>query len=156
MKSKSITDGPERVFGEDAFEAITAFADHERIDGASVTAIGAVSEAKVGWYDLAAKKYKSIEVREQCEVLSLMGDVAKGDDGKTSLHLHAVLSLQDGFVRSGHFLFGLVQPTFEVTIAETVPHLRRKKRADLGITLSLGTPRPVDRFRSFAFTLSRR
>jgi hypothetical protein len=63
MKSKSIKEGPERVFvlilgpGEDAFKAITGFADRERIDGASVTAIGAFSEAKVGWFDLAAKKY---------------------------------------------------------------------------------------------------
>jgi uncharacterized protein len=141
MKSRSIKEGPERVFvlildpGEEAFKAITEFADRERIDGASVTAIGAFSEAKVGWFDLAAKKYKPIEVKEQCEVLSLMGDVAKGDDGKASLHLHAVLGLQDGSLRGGHFLTGSVQPTLEVTITETVAHLRRKKRADLGIAL---------------------
>ena len=64
MKSKSIKVGPERVFvlildrGEEAFEAITGFASREQIDGASVTAIGAFSEAKVGWFDLAAKTYK--------------------------------------------------------------------------------------------------
>jgi uncharacterized protein len=141
MKSRSIKEGPERVFvlildpGEEAFKAITEFADREQIDGASVTAIGAFSEARVGWFDLAAKKYKPIEVKEQCEVLSLMGDVAKGDDGKASLHLHAVLGLQDGSVRGGHFLSGSVQPTLEVTITETVAHLRRQKRADLGIAL---------------------
>ena len=141
MKSRSIKEGPERVFvlildpGEEAFKAITEFADRERIDGASVAAIGAFSEAKVGWFDLAAKEYKPIEVKQQCEVLSLMGDVAKGDDGKASLHLHAVLGLQDGSLRGGHFLSGSVQPTLEVTITETVAHLRRKKRADLGIAL---------------------
>ena len=141
MKSRSIKEGPERVFvlildpGEEAFRALTEFSDRERIDGASVAAIGAFSEAKVGWFDLAAKKYKPIEVKEQCEVLSLMGDIAKGDDGKASLHLHAVLGLQDGSVRGGHFLSGSVQPTLEVTITETVAHLRRKKRADLGIAL---------------------
>jgi predicted DNA-binding protein with PD1-like motif len=88
VKSKSIKEGPDRVFvlildqGEDAFKAIADFANRERIDGASVTAIGAFSEAKVGWFDLAAKKYKPIAVKEQCEVLSLMGDIAQGDDGK--------------------------------------------------------------------------
>jgi uncharacterized protein len=141
MKSRSIKEGPERVFvlildaSEEAFKAIAEFADREQIDGASVTAIGAFSEAKVGWFDLAARKYKPIEVKEQCEVLSLMGDVAMGDDGKASLHLHAVLGLQDGSVRGGHFLSGLVQPTLEVTITETVAHLRRRKRPDLGIAL---------------------
>jgi predicted DNA-binding protein with PD1-like motif len=141
MKSRSIKEGPERVFvlildpGEEAFKAITEFADREQIDGASVSAIGAFSEAEVGWFDLAAKKYRPIEVKEQCEVLSLMGDIARGDDGKASLHLHAVLGLQDGSLRGGHFLTGSVQPTLEVTITETVTHLRRKKRADLGIAL---------------------
>ena len=141
MRSKSIKEGPNRVFvlildqGEEAFAAITEFANRERIDGASITAVGAFSEAKVGWFDLAARKYKPIVVKEQCEVLSLIGDVAQGDDGKASLHLHAVLGLQDGSLRGGHFLSGSVQPTLEVTITETVEHLRRKRCADLGIAL---------------------
>ena len=141
MKSKSINNGVERIFvmildqGEEAFKAITDFADSEKITGASVTAIGAFSTARVGWFDLAAKKYKPIEVREQCEVLSLIGDVAQGDDGKASLHLHAVLGLQDGTLRGGHLLSGSVQPTLEVTITESVVHLRRKKHPDLGIAL---------------------
>jgi predicted DNA-binding protein with PD1-like motif len=141
MKSKSVASGAERVFvlildqGEEAPKAIVDFAEKERIDGASVSAIGAFAQAKVGWFDLPAKKYKPIDVNEQCEVLSLMGDIATGDDGRASLHLHAVLGLQDGSVRGGHFLSGSVRPTLEVTIRETVPHLRRKKRADLGIAL---------------------
>ena len=141
MKSKSVASGAERVFvlildqGEEALKAIVDFAEKERIDGASVSPIGAFAEAKVGWFDLSAKKYKPIDVNEQCEVLSLMGDIAKGDDGRASLHLHAVLGLQDGSVRGGHFLSGSVRPTLEVTIRETVAHLRRKKRADLGIAL---------------------
>jgi hypothetical protein len=141
MKSKSINDGVERTFvvildqGEEAFKSITDFAEHEKVTGASVSAIGAFSKAKVGWFDLAAKKYRPIEINEQCEVLSLMGDVAQDDDGKASLHLHAVLGLRDGSVRGGHFLSGTVRPTLEVTITETAAHLRRKKRADLGIAL---------------------
>jgi hypothetical protein len=100
MKSKSINDGAERTFvlildqGEEGFKSITEFADREKISGASVTAIGAFSKAKVGWFDLGAKQYRPIEVNEQCEVLSLLGDVAEGDDGKASLHLHAVLGLR--------------------------------------------------------------
>ena len=35
-------------------------------------------EAKVGWFDLAAKTYKQIAVSEQREVLSLIGDLAEG------------------------------------------------------------------------------
>jgi uncharacterized protein len=121
--------------GEEAFKAISEFADREKMTGASVSAIGAFSTAKVGWFDLAAKQYRPIEVNEQCEVLSLIGDVAQGDDGKASLHLHAVLGLRDGTLRGGHLLSGSVQPTLEVTITETAVHLHRKKRDDLGIAL---------------------
>jgi predicted DNA-binding protein with PD1-like motif len=141
MKSKSINDGVERTYvlvldqGEEAFKAITEFAGKEKLSGASVSAIGAFSRAHLGWFDLAEKKYAPIDVGAQCEVLSLMGDIAQGDDGKPSLHLHAVLGLKDGTVRGGHFLSGTVQPTLEVTIRETVVHLRRKKRDDLGIAL---------------------
>lgn len=141
MKSKSFKEGAERIFvlildqGEEAFKSITEFANREHIDGASISAIGAFSQAEVGWFDLTAKRYKPIQVAEQCEVLSLIGDLAKSDDGKASLHLHAVLGLQDGTCRGGHFLSGAVQPTLEVTILETALHLRRKKRADLGIAL---------------------
>ena len=141
MKSKTLVDGSERTFvlildsAEEAFAAISKFADQEDISGASVTAIGAFERAKVGWFDFDAKKYKPIAVGEQCEVLSLLGDIAEGDDGKASLHLHAVLGLSDGSVRGGHLLEGIVRPTLEVTITETAAHLRRKKRKDLGIAL---------------------
>lgn len=141
MKSKAIDDGVERTFvlildpEEEAFKSIADFANHEKITGASVFAIGAFSRAKVGWFDLAARKYRPVDVNEQCEVLSLIGDVAQGDDGRASLHLHAVLGLEDGTLRGGHFLSGSVQPTLEVTITETVVHLRRKRRPDLGIAL---------------------
>lgn len=141
MKAKSVTVGSERTFvlvldqGEEAFGAITDFANKEQVGGAAVTAIGTFAHAEVGWLDLAAKGYKRIAVNEQCEVLSLIGDVAESDNGKASLHLHAVLGLQDGSVRGGHFLSGSVRTTLEVTINETVKHMRRKKRPDLGIAL---------------------
>jgi predicted DNA-binding protein with PD1-like motif len=121
--------------GEEAFAAITGFAGRENLRGASVTALGAFERATVGWFDVAAKSYREISVDEQCEVLSAIGDIAEGDDGKPSLHLHVVLGLRDGSTRGGHLLRAVVQPTLEVTVVEAPVHLRRKKRPDLGIAL---------------------
>src|ERR1700744_5411018 len=141
MKSKVVVDGQERTFvlildqAEEAFQTLSKFADRENITGASVTAIGAFERAKVGWFDISAKRYKPISVAEQCEVLSLAGDVAQGDDGKASLHLHAVLGLSDGSVRGGHLLDGTVRPTLEVTLFEPAAHWRRKKLPELGPSL---------------------
>jgi predicted DNA-binding protein with PD1-like motif len=141
MKSKTFVANSGRAFvlildqGEEALKTITDFATKQMILGASVSAIGAFATARLGWFDLSARGYKPIVVGEQCEVLSLIGDIAEGDDGGTSLHLHAALGLRDGSVRGGHFLSGEVRPTLEVTILETAHDLRRKRREDLGIAL---------------------
>ena len=121
--------------GEEAFAALTRFVRDKGISVASLTAIGAFERATVGWFDIASKSYRKIEVGEQCEFLSAIGDVAVGDDGKPTLHVHAVLGLSDGSTRGGHLLAGTVRPTLEVVLTEVPATLRRKKRADLGIAL---------------------
>jgi hypothetical protein len=68
-------------------------------------------------------------------VLSAIGDIATGDDGKPSIHIHTVLGLSDGSTRGGHFLKGKVRPTLEVTVVETPAHLHRRKQPGLGIAL---------------------
>ena len=121
--------------GEEAVAALTKFANDAQLTTASLTAMGAFEKATVGWFDFEKKTYKKIEVGEQCEVLSAIGDVAIGDDGKASLHVHVVLGLSDGTTRGGHLLAGTVRPTLEVVLIDTPSHLRRKKKPDLGIAL---------------------
>jgi uncharacterized protein len=121
--------------GEEAFAVLTRFANEAGISAASLTAIGAFERTTVGWFDIASKSYRKIEVNEQCEVLSAIGDIAVGDDGRPSLHVHIVLGLADGSTRGGHLLAGTVRPTLEVVLTEVPATLRRKKRPDLGIAL---------------------
>lgn len=142
MKSTTIADDASaqtRVViletGEEAFATLTKFANEAGITAASLTAIGAFENATVGWFDLEKKTYKKIEIAEQCEVLSAIGDVAVADDGKASLHVHVVLGLSDGTTRGGHLLGGKVRPTLEVVLTDTPVELRRKKKADIGIAL---------------------
>ena len=142
MQSKLVfEEAGERTFvlvlaaGEEAFAAISDFAARESLSAASLTAIGAFERATLGWFDLANKTYKPIHIESQCEGLSLLGDIALGDDGKPSLHMHAVMGLSDGTTRGGHFLKGTVRPTLEVTINETPARLRRRQRPELGLAL---------------------
>jgi predicted DNA-binding protein with PD1-like motif len=121
--------------GEEAFATLTKFATDAGITAASLTAIGAFEKATVGWFDFEKKTYKKIEIAEQCEVLSAIGDIAVGDDGRASLHVHVVLGLSDGTTRGGHLLEGRVRPTLEVVLIDSPAHLRRRKKADLGIAL---------------------
>ena len=80
------------------------------VSHAPLTAIGAFESAVVGWFDFEKRIYRKIEIAQQCEVLSAIGDVAVGDDGKASLHVHVVLGLSDGTTRGGHLLEGAVRP----------------------------------------------
>ena len=142
MKSKLLSDSDSvRLFalvldpGEEAFSAIGDFAAGQGIKGASVSAIGAFERATVGWFDFGSRDYRRIPVDEQCEVLSMLGDIGQDADGAASVHLHAVLGLSDGSTRGGHFLDGVVHPTLEVMVTETPRHLCRRKRPELGIAL---------------------
>lgn len=120
--------------GDEAVTALTQFARAERLEAAQVSAVGAFEHAVVGWFDRAAKDYRRIPVDEQCEVLSLLGDVAEGQDGPI-LHMHTVLGLSDGTTRGGHLLEGRVFPTLEVVVTETPAELRKIMRPDLGVAL---------------------
>jgi predicted DNA-binding protein with PD1-like motif len=142
MKSKVVWEAAgERVIvlvlepGEEAFAAITRFVVDEEIGAASLTAIGAFERAKVGWFNFDSKTYEPIAIDEQCEALSLLGDVALDDAGKPSLHIHAVVGLRDGSTRGGHLLEAIVRPTLEVTLTQTPAHLRRRKRPEIGAAL---------------------
>jgi predicted DNA-binding protein with PD1-like motif len=120
--------------GDEAVAALTQFARAERLEASQVTAVGAFERATVGWFDREAREYRRIPVDEQCEVLSLIGDVAEGPDGP-SLHAHVVLGLADGTTRGGHLIEGRVFPTLEAVVTETPAALHKVMRADIGIAL---------------------
>jgi uncharacterized protein len=120
--------------GDEAVAALNEFVRSERLEAAQVTAVGAFERAVVGWFDPATKQYRRNPVDEQCELVSLIGDVAMGEDGPV-LHMHAALGLADGSTRGGHLLEGQVYPTLEAVVTETPAELRKVMRPDIGIAL---------------------
>ncbi|WP_328420476.1 PPC domain-containing DNA-binding protein [Streptomyces sp. NBC_00443] len=140
MKWQQVEASPASVYvlvaapGEDALAGITGFAREQGLGASQVTAVGAFSQAVVGWFDREAKDYRRIRIDEQCEVLSLLGDIAVGEDGPTA-HLHAVLGLSDGTTRGGHLLEGRVWPTLEVIVRDSPAALAKIHRPDLGLAL---------------------
>jgi predicted DNA-binding protein with PD1-like motif len=114
---------------------LTGFAREKRLAGSHFTAIGAFGEATLAYFDWETKEYKKIPVREQVEVVSLIGDVALAEDGSPQLHAHAVLGRSDGTALGGHLLEARVRPTLEVTLVETPRHLHRKHDPESGLAL---------------------
>ena len=97
--------------GEEVFSSLSDFAKRERISAAQLTAIGALSDVELKYFDWDKKKYETIPVREQVEVASLIGDVALSPEGKPALHAHVVVGRRDGGALAGHLGRAHVRPT---------------------------------------------
>lgn len=120
--------------GEDPVAGLTRFAHERAIGASSFTAIGAFSGAELGYFDWEKKDYERIPVREQVEVLSLIGDIAFEGD-KPKIHAHVVLGRRDGSTCGGHLLSARVRPTLEVIIETSPAHLRRVHDPVSGLAL---------------------
>lgn len=121
--------------GDEIMSCLKSFATKERLGGAQITAIGALSQARLAYFDWETKAYQPIEVREQVEVASLLGDVAVGSDGTPSIHVHAVLGRRDGAALAGHLEEAHVRPTIEIIVTEMPAHLCKAKDAESGLAL---------------------
>jgi uncharacterized protein len=91
--------------GGDLLEEIAAVAEQHGVAMAEVRAIGAFSEARLAFYDQAAKTYGEFAVDGQVELLALLGNVSRRD-GATAVHVHATLSYHDGVCVGGHVVPG--------------------------------------------------
>jgi len=106
MRAKLLNERPERTYalvfetGDAFMKTLQGFAREKQLAGSHFTAIGAFREAMLGYFDWEKKDYQRIPVREQVEVLSLVGDVGlrqrvlrirPGFDAATLQRLLAVL-----------------------------------------------------------------
>ena len=121
--------------GDEAMRCLQEFAVRERLGASQITAIGALSGARLAFFDWDTKRYLPIPVEEQVEVASLVGDIAVGPDGKSSVHVHAVLGRRDGTALAGHLQEGRVRPTLEIIVTESPTHLCKVKDEESGLAL---------------------
>jgi predicted DNA-binding protein with PD1-like motif len=121
--------------GDEVMSCLHKFVLAERISAAQLTAIGALSDAVLMFFDWESKEYMRIPVHEQVEVASLIGDVAEDASGKPSLHVHIVIGRRNGAAMAGHLAEAHVRPTLEVIVTESPTHLRKVKDEASGLAL---------------------
>jgi len=109
---------------DEVIGVLTEFARGRNIASATFSAIGGFRDVALGWFDWQTKDYKRIELNEQVEVLSLLGDISL-DAGRPKVHAHVVVGASDGIAHGGHLLEGHVRPTLELFLRETDETLRR-------------------------------
>jgi uncharacterized protein len=121
--------------GDEVMHSLQEFTRRERVSAAQITAIGALSDAVLGYFDWDRKDYLRIPVKEQVEVASLIGDVALAPSGEAALHIHIVLGKRDGTALAGHLTEAHVRPTLEVIFTESPAHLRKVCDPETGLAL---------------------
>ena len=142
MQHKLLNDGnAQRTFavvldtGDDVLKSLQGFIEDQRIASAQFTAIGALSDVVIKYFDWDTKAYRDIEVREQIEVASLVGDVATAPSGKPALHAHIVVGKRDGTAMAGHLGTAHVRPTLEIILTESPAHLQKQMDPATGLAL---------------------
>ena len=140
MKVRMIEQGVQKTYAvifdkdEEFIAALTSWAKENKLGGSHFTAIGAFREVTLGYFDRDKKDYQKIPVREQVEVLSLIGDIAL-KDGIPQVHAHVVVGKSDGSAHGGHILEARVWPTLELILTESPKHLCRKYDPETGLAL---------------------
>jgi predicted DNA-binding protein with PD1-like motif len=120
---------------DDILESITHAAKDHKISTGFFTAIGAVNSAQIGYYQMDAKKYKTLTFKGNFEIVSCIGNITLKDNTPL-IHAHLIISDENGTPFSGHLLPGCrISVTGEVFLVESQTNLKRE--LDMQFDLSL-------------------
>ncbi len=122
--------------GDDILKTIERVAQEHNVRSGQITLIGAVSRAKLGYFDRESGKYKEFSIDRDLEVVSGMGNISRLEDDSVVVHAHLVVSNDEGRCWGGHLMGGCeVSVTIELVIIETASNLRRARDEATGLNL---------------------
>ncbi len=117
MKAKQTSYGWLLVIGEGEpiVKGIAEWCGKQNIFSGAFFAIGAARGITLAYYSTGKKEYIEKRVEEQCEILSLAGNIAL-ENNSPIIHAHISLATKDFSVIGGHFVEGTAGPMVEVHI----------------------------------------
>lgn len=107
--------------GDDVMGGMARFAAAHPMQQAQLAGVGGTIKAVLAWYDPKVRAFKQIVVNEKCEISGVTGTIAPDAQGKPNVHLHLVLTRQDGSTVSGHLISATVDPILEVFVTDLGP-----------------------------------
>jgi predicted DNA-binding protein with PD1-like motif len=107
--------------GDEVMSGMLRFAAAHPMVQAQLSGVGGVRSAVLAWYDPKVRAFKRIEVNEKCEISGVTGTITTTAQGKPNVHLHLVLTRQDGSSVSGHLISAVIDPVLEVFVTDLGP-----------------------------------
>ncbi len=89
--------------GADILEGLLGVMKQHGIPAGLISGIGAVTEARLAYYNEQTRTYEEMGFQEPLEIVSLKGNISMKDN-EVFPHLHAVLSRRDFTAVGGHLL----------------------------------------------------
>jgi predicted DNA-binding protein with PD1-like motif len=120
--------------GDDLHASVAELATRESIGGGFISALGAVRDAVLGYYDLDRREYVRRFFEEELEVASGNGTLSRLD-GKPHLHLHAVLSDRECRAYGGHLFSAKAAATVELFVQVSPKPIERTPDEATGLSL---------------------
>ena len=103
--------------GDDLLGALTGICQEMGITLGEVKAIGAVSQARIGYYHQDTRQYEWLDLPQPREILALEGNISL-KDGQPFVHAHIMLSDGEGRAFGGHLADGTLVFAAEFVIQE--------------------------------------
>ena len=120
--------------GQEVADGILDFCKKREIKSAYFSAIGAVSEAEIAFYDIQKKEYSFKKYEEDLEINSITGNVAVFKN-KPMIHAHGTFSDKNMKTIGGHLKSAIVSGTCETFLAELNETLVRSYDSNTGLNL---------------------
>ncbi|MCX6639096.1 MAG: DNA-binding protein [bacterium] len=103
------------IKGEDVTKALTEFLKEQQIYAGTVTGLGGIGDAELGFYDLPQRVYLRKLIPGNLELVLYNGNITLVE-GEPFIHAHAVVSGPDYQAFSGHFFTARVTITGEFVV----------------------------------------
>ncbi len=118
--------------GDDLRSSLEGLAAELNLGAARITALGALEDPQLGWWDLQQRVYHKQVLPGIWELLSLMGNLSLLD-GRPFVHMHATLSGHDYAVKGGHLFEARVGVMVEAFVDPYPTALPRRFCEDVGL-----------------------
>ncbi|MCB0403440.1 MAG: DUF296 domain-containing protein [Bdellovibrionales bacterium] len=120
--------------GEPLMETLRHFIHANEIQSATLTGLGAVCNSRLGFYDLETRSYVEKSVPEDCELVSLVGNISYFE-ATPVIHVHATLGTRDFQALAGHLFDTECSVTVELHIDVYQNRIDRKPDDNTGLNL---------------------
>ena len=125
--------------GEELLSSLREFLKKENIKAGYFTGLGAAGVLDLAYYNLATKKFERHAIKEDVEILSLIGNIAMLKD-ETIIHTHGTFGRKDLSVFGGHIFSLHVSGACEIHLTKLSGEMTRACDETTGLNLLCTVP----------------